>query len=56
MPPSASTPPTPPPPHPGIQLSNTRDTITVLDENGAIIDRVSYEARELPAEGRTKLF
>ena len=40
----------------GIQLSNTRDTITVLDENGAIIDRVSYEARELPAEGRTKLF
>ena len=40
----------------GVQLSNVRDTITVLDGQDDIVDQVSYEARQLPAEGRTKLF
>lgn len=39
-----------------VQLSNTRDTQTLLDPQGAVIDQVSYEARTLPAEGRTKVF
>ena len=39
-----------------VQLSNVRDTLTLLDPQGAIVDQVSYEARGLPAEGRTKVF
>ena len=39
-----------------VQLSNVRDTLTLLDPRGAIVDQVSYEARGLPAEGRTKVF
>ena len=39
-----------------VQLSNTRDTITVLDPQKNIIDQVSYQARELPAEGYSKVF
>lgn len=39
-----------------IQLSNTRDTITVLGPNGEIVDQVSYEARHLPGEGYTMAF
>jgi endonuclease YncB( thermonuclease family) len=40
----------------GVQLSNVRDTITVLDGQDQIVDQVVYEARQLPEEGRTKLF
>jgi endonuclease YncB( thermonuclease family) len=40
----------------GVQLSNVRDTITVLDGEDEIVDQVSYEARQLPQEGRSKLF
>ena len=40
----------------GVQLSNTRDTVTVLDPQRNIIDQVSYQARELPAEGYSKIF
>jgi endonuclease YncB( thermonuclease family) len=39
-----------------VQLSNTRDTLTLLDGQGTVIDQVSYDARSLPAEGRTKVF
>ena len=39
-----------------VQLNNTRDTLTLLDPLAAIVDQVSYEARGLPAEGRTKVF
>lgn len=39
-----------------VQLNNTRDTISVLDATDTIVDQVSYEARELPAQGRTLLF
>lgn len=39
-----------------IQLSNTRDTITLLDAQETIIDQVSYESNDLPDEGRTKVF
>jgi hypothetical protein len=39
-----------------VQLSNERDTISVLDGLDDIVDQVSYLARELPAEGRTMLF
>ena len=39
-----------------VQLSNTRDTLSLLDPQAAIVDQVSYEARTLPAEGRTKVF
>ncbi len=39
-----------------VQLSNVRDTLTLLDPQAAVIDQVSYEARGLPAEGRTKVF
>jgi hypothetical protein len=39
-----------------VQLSNTRDTLTLLDPLGATIDQVSYDARALPAEGHTKVF
>lgn len=40
----------------GVRLSNTRDTITVLDPVGAIVDQVSFQARELPREGHSKIF
>ncbi|MCP4422900.1 MAG: hypothetical protein GY803_00250, partial [Chloroflexi bacterium] len=36
-----------------VRLNNDRDTITVLDENDQIVDQVSYEPRNLPAEGYT---
>jgi len=39
-----------------VQLSNVRDTITVLDQNDHIVDQVSYEARHLPGEGHTMVF
>ena len=39
-----------------VQLNNTRDTLTLLGPLGEIVDQVSYEARGLPAEGRTKVF
>lgn len=39
-----------------VQLSNTRDTITILDPQGVLIDQVSYEARLLPNEGHTMVF
>lgn len=39
-----------------VQLSNTRDTITVLDPQKNIVDQVSYQARELPAGGHSKVF
>lgn len=39
-----------------VQLSNTRDTITVLDAEEKIIDQVVYESRNLPAEGYTMVF
>lgn len=39
-----------------VQLSNTRDTITVLDATGAWVHQVSYEARHLPAPGSTMRF
>lgn len=40
----------------GVLLNNTRDTLTVLDPQKNIIDQVSYQARELPAEGFSKVF
>lgn len=39
-----------------VRLSNVRDTITLLDARGAVVDQVSYQARGLPAEGRTRIF
>lgn len=39
-----------------VQLSNTRDTITLLDPQQNIIDQVSYQARDLPVEGYSKVF
>jgi endonuclease YncB( thermonuclease family) len=39
-----------------VKLSNTRDTITVLDTEEKIIDQVVYESRNLPAEGNTMVF
>ena len=39
-----------------VQLSNTRDTITILDPQKNIIDQVSYQARDLPVEGHSKVF
>ncbi len=39
-----------------IQLSNVRDTITLLDANGKIVDQVAYEPRDLPGEGYTLVF
>ena len=39
-----------------VQLGNERDTITVIAPDGALIDQVSYEARELPGPGRTMVF
>ena len=40
----------------GVQLSNTRDTLTILDTQRNIIDQVSYQKRDLPAEGYSKVF
>jgi hypothetical protein len=40
----------------GVQLSNTRDTITILGPDDGIVDQVSYEARHLPGEGYTMVF
>jgi hypothetical protein len=39
-----------------VQLSNKRDTITVLDAEEKIIDQVVYESHNLPAEGHTMVF
>jgi len=39
-----------------VQLSNTRDTITLLDSEEQIVDQVSYEQEVLPREGHTKVF
>jgi endonuclease YncB( thermonuclease family) len=39
-----------------VQLSNKRDTITVLNAEEKIIDQVVYESRNLPAEGYTMVF
>ena len=39
-----------------VQLNNTRDTITLLDPQQNIIDQVSYQARDLPVEGFSKVF
>ena len=36
-----------------VQLSNRRDTITILDPGQQIVDQVSYEPRDLPKEGFT---
>ena len=40
----------------GVQLSNIRDTLTILDPQRNIIDQVSYQVRDLPAEGYSKVF
>jgi endonuclease YncB( thermonuclease family) len=39
-----------------VQLSNVRDTITVLGPDDEIVDQVAYEARNLPGEGFTMVF
>lgn len=39
-----------------VQLSNTRDTITILDPEEQIVDQVSYEREMLPEEEHTKVF
>ena len=39
-----------------VRLSNVRDTITLLDAHNGVVDQVSYQARRLPAEGRTQIF
>jgi endonuclease YncB( thermonuclease family) len=39
-----------------VRLSNTRDTITILDGDQKIIDQVTYEKKQLPAEGITMKF
>ena len=39
-----------------VRLSNKRDTITILDPDGQIIDQVTYEPGNLPDEGFTKVF
>ncbi|MBN2441940.1 MAG: lamin tail domain-containing protein [Spirochaetales bacterium] len=39
-----------------VRLSNIRDTITLLDDQETIIDQVSYEEKDLPGEGFTKVF
>jgi hypothetical protein len=36
-----------------VQLSNTRDTITILDEREQIVDPVFYERESLPGEAHT---
>lgn len=39
-----------------VQLSNRRDTVTVVDAEEKIIDQVVYESRNLPSEGYTMVF
>ena len=39
-----------------VRLSNTRDTISLLDTNGTLIDQVSYEKRQLPPTGHSMVF
>jgi hypothetical protein len=39
-----------------LQLSNNRDTISVLSPGNRIVDQVSYERRDLPGEGKTMVF
>ncbi len=39
-----------------VRLSNTRDTITILDADNKIADQVFYEKKQLPKEGYTVLF
>lgn len=39
-----------------VQLSNNRDTITILGPEDQIIDQVSNESRDLPDEGHTMVF
>ena len=39
-----------------VRLSNTRDTITIRRPDGKIVDQVSYEKKDLPDEGHTKVF
>jgi len=39
-----------------VRLSNTRDTITLLDVANSIIDQVVYEKKQIPREGYTMLF
>jgi endonuclease YncB( thermonuclease family) len=39
-----------------VRLNNDMDTITILDSHNDIIDQVSYEKKQLPAEGYTKVF
>jgi hypothetical protein len=39
-----------------VRLSNTRDTISLFDANGTLIDQVSYEKRQLPPAGHSMVF
>ncbi|MEW6120418.1 MAG: lamin tail domain-containing protein [Pseudomonadota bacterium] len=39
-----------------VRLSNTRDTLSLLDGTDALIDQVSYEKRHLPPPGHSLVF
>jgi endonuclease YncB( thermonuclease family) len=39
-----------------VQLSNTRDTITLRDPSGQIVHQVSYEPKDVPPSGRSLVF
>jgi endonuclease YncB( thermonuclease family) len=39
-----------------VRLSNTRDTLSLLDAADRLIDQVSYEKRQLPPSGHSLLF
>ncbi len=39
-----------------VRLSNKRDTISIIDNQGTIIDQVSYEKRNVPEKGFTLVF
>jgi endonuclease YncB( thermonuclease family) len=39
-----------------VRLSNTRDTISLLDAQGSLVDQVSYEKRQLPLPGHSLVF